>query len=96
MVLVLDDGMDVFAREAHQRLARAVDGEGGTSVPVGAGRVELALDRRVAIDSAEIQLGAAPARLSSVGVFDGQAWDDGLGLIRESGHQVKGIYGWWR
>ena len=80
LVLLLDDGSDLFARETHVRWQKATDGDSKTGVAVGADRIELALDRPISLDAAELQLGAVPARLSSVGTFDGNAWGDRAGL----------------
>ncbi len=80
LVLVLDNGMDLFARETHDQWAKVVDGDGATNLAVDAGRMELGFDRTIEVDGASIQMGATPAHLSSVGAFDGATWTDLAGL----------------
>jgi RHS repeat-associated protein len=76
LVLVTDDGLDVFDRETHLAWPEATDGDAATTQLVHDTRVEAGLDRRLAVDGASVTVSTTPARLTSFGAFDGQAWSD--------------------
>ncbi len=76
LVLVLDSGANGFDRDTRLLLGAAVDGDAATSAALSSGRVELGLDRIVAIDRASIRLASGSALLDSVGTFDGFAWSE--------------------
>jgi RHS repeat-associated protein len=76
LLLVTDDGRDVFDRETRLALPEATDGDPATAAAVHAVRLEAALDRTFQLDEAEVGLSAAPARLSAYGLFDGNAWSE--------------------
>ncbi len=80
LVLLLDDGLDAYAREAHERWTRAIDGDPSTDLAVAGGRMEVELDRPIALDGAELRLSAVPASVASVSAFDGSTWTDGAGF----------------
>jgi len=72
VLVVGDDGQDPFDRDTHLRLATFVDGEARASAVAGA--VELAFDRPTALAAAEVRLGVAPARLSSLEFLEAAGW----------------------
>ncbi len=80
LVLLLDDGLDTYAREAHERWTRVIDGDPSTDLAVAGGRMEVELDRPIALDGAELRLSAVPASVASAGAFDGTTWTDAAGF----------------
>ncbi len=74
LLLVADDGHDLFDRETRLSWPEATDGDGATTALVGATGIEAGFDRAVVLDAAEVALSAAPARLTAFGSFDGRAW----------------------
>ncbi|WP_242337471.1 MULTISPECIES: SpvB/TcaC N-terminal domain-containing protein [unclassified Anaeromyxobacter] len=73
LLVVSDDGLDVFDRETHLKQADAVDGE-ATPSPVS-GTVELTLDRPIALDDGSVRLGSAPLTLAALELRDASGWD---------------------
>ncbi len=76
LLLVTDDGRDVFDRDTRLAFPEVTDGDPATAAAVHAVRVEAAFDRLMQVDEAELGLAAAPARLSGYGAFDGQTWSE--------------------
>ncbi len=74
LLLVADDGHDLFDRETRLSWPEATDGDGATTALVRAARIEASFDRAVALDLAQVSLSAVPAKLDAYGWFDGQAW----------------------
>ncbi len=72
LLIVSDDGLDLFDRETHLRLSSAVDDD-ATPAAVS-GTIELALDRPTSLDAGAIRLGAAPVTLSALELLEAAGW----------------------
>jgi hypothetical protein len=72
LLVVSDDGLDVFDRETHLKVASAVDGEATPSAV--SGTVELTLDRPIALDEGSVRLGAAPVTLAALELLAANGW----------------------
>jgi RHS repeat-associated protein len=77
VVLLLDDGVDPFDRDAHAALPEALDGADDTAATLAGARVELGLDRPTSLRSAELRVSAAPARLAALATRAAGAWSEG-------------------
>ncbi len=85
LVLVEDSGANAFDRDARLALGAAQDGDAATSAALPSGRIELGLDRLVALDRASIRLAAGSGVLQSFGTFDGTAWSEQANVALSDG-----------
>ena len=72
LLVVADDGLDLFDRETHLRLSSAVDGEATPTAVFGT--IELSLDRATSLDAGSVRLGAAPVTLTALELLEADTW----------------------
>src|SRR5574341_19264 len=99
LLLLLDDGTEHWDRETRRLLATAADGDDATSTLFAAGRLDLRLDRLVAVDADEARVSEAAVAQGQVGVLEPSGWSElgdvtwatpvGLGI---AGRTIRGAH----
>jgi RHS repeat-associated protein len=92
LLLLLDDGIEQWDRDTRRRLGAATDGDAATSAELPAGRVDLGLDRLVAVDAGEALITEAAQPSGEIGVLDQAGWVE-LGGVSWSSPTVLGLVG---